>query len=965
MSKFAPQQPKVAAPTTTTTDHAPAEEAPGHSGDQEHAARVGHRFADIPVRTPSRSGAELIAAAGGGGQVPFRGEMEKSFGQSFSSVRAHLGKGDAMGALGAHAATQRENVFFASRTPSKELVAHELTHVVQNRNAGVTGGVQAKTASGRSDGAAEREADAVARDAAAGRQVSVSAAPGGGLQLKPYKVGDWVMKLIGKTLKPVRITKVTASNVPNDPVLYEYEERLSFGTTRSTCLGSSIQGPAEHLANKPQTLVNKPQSSVEESKSSDEESKSSDEQPKPSVKKKVYKPARKWDPVKTTDKWGQAYTHKEAQDEAIAERDEFGVDFGKKLERNLHISASINNLASLGRFEDAAKSGMKWASDGNKKLPEKNFRSAMAKRKDEDAPRSIAQFGSAAMQKSPPSSLGLAEKLVNESGKDWNKVKEKYIKKGDDTTMRLMLAYRRHEFERIFGLVINEMAADKTCRKRGFKRNMLKLNLPGSNDLTSDMDATLDHPPGKAWVGVEAVKRFNANFRAKWEKESGTVFDVNVYTPGFMPFDTNATPSGIVDRMQGKPILKNGEQELHPEDVIKGGVAKHDIARDLGDVKKAQQAKAKATDDAMADRVRPLDNETRKQVGAVHDVMALVKIRKFMDKDQWARYSKMLLDHMGAENKHLGTAKQRLEKADQTHEELQKELEEKKLELRVEKEKQLKKQAKKGVKPPQVLPQPNLEIKDDEDHGNEHGDPDEELEANNRLYEKYLTNVSAQLNEKDGSKKKDVNYVEWANAQTRANYFANEAYHTSAPAERVVMGQQMKLGVNLTPDETAQAINEQFGFVMEQRRHNKNDPGRFLWKSAKYVDRVAFMMNDLKPDKNNKDNKNNENKRLQNLPVDEKQLELVNKAAKDLLGFKKENISDTEKSKKSVAAQSMANLLNFNSQSMKPLPQHGAVQPPFLKKEPSVEEKAAQAMTEETMKISALTTAHLWANPEE
>ena len=70
------------------------------------------------------------------GELPFRAEMEAAFGADFSAVKVATGQRDAMAALGAEAATVDEEVSFAEATPDRRLVAHELTHVIQNRAAG-------------------------------------------------------------------------------------------------------------------------------------------------------------------------------------------------------------------------------------------------------------------------------------------------------------------------------------------------------------------------------------------------------------------------------------------------------------------------------------------------------------------------------------------------------------------------------------------------------------------------------------------------------------------------------------------------------------------------------------------------------------------------------------------------------------------------------------------------------------
>jgi hypothetical protein len=66
-------------------------------------------------------------------ELPYRSEMERRFGRSFDHVRAHV-DANATAAMGARAYTLGgRDIVFATATPDRELVAHELTHVVQQR----------------------------------------------------------------------------------------------------------------------------------------------------------------------------------------------------------------------------------------------------------------------------------------------------------------------------------------------------------------------------------------------------------------------------------------------------------------------------------------------------------------------------------------------------------------------------------------------------------------------------------------------------------------------------------------------------------------------------------------------------------------------------------------------------------------------------------------------------------------
>lgn len=111
----------------------------------------------------------------GGGAVPYQAEMEESFGVSFAGVEAHRGPAakQANTALDAQAYTMGDQMAFADRDPRKSLVAHELTHTLQQQ--GRTG--PALKASGGGGGvgvdtAGEAQAEAVEAAVAGGGKAS-------------------------------------------------------------------------------------------------------------------------------------------------------------------------------------------------------------------------------------------------------------------------------------------------------------------------------------------------------------------------------------------------------------------------------------------------------------------------------------------------------------------------------------------------------------------------------------------------------------------------------------------------------------------------------------------------------------------------------------------------------------------------------------------------------------------------
>jgi hypothetical protein len=96
-------------------------------------SRSNRLAADAGVQRKTVSDVASDGFRGAGSDVPYRAEMEQSFGRDFSGVRAYTGS-QAAGAndkLGANAYAMGSQVAFKSANPSKDLVAHELTHVVQ------------------------------------------------------------------------------------------------------------------------------------------------------------------------------------------------------------------------------------------------------------------------------------------------------------------------------------------------------------------------------------------------------------------------------------------------------------------------------------------------------------------------------------------------------------------------------------------------------------------------------------------------------------------------------------------------------------------------------------------------------------------------------------------------------------------------------------------------------------------
>ncbi len=121
----------------------------------------------VPQGPPDRATAAREGVREPGEAVPFAADMERSFGDAAAGVRAHSGPAaqEATRALGVQAFATGDDVAFGSRHPPKDVVAHEVAHVVQQR-AGEAG-LQGRGGPAGA-GAWEREADRAADRAVSG-----------------------------------------------------------------------------------------------------------------------------------------------------------------------------------------------------------------------------------------------------------------------------------------------------------------------------------------------------------------------------------------------------------------------------------------------------------------------------------------------------------------------------------------------------------------------------------------------------------------------------------------------------------------------------------------------------------------------------------------------------------------------------------------------------------------------------
>jgi len=184
------------------------------------------RAAGVPTASNIERQA-AVGVSGAGGAVPHAAQMEAAFGTSFADVSAHSGAeaAAACDALGAHAYATGSRVAFKVADPEPALVAHELTHVLQQRS-----GVQAKGA-GESV-ALESEADEVGARVARGESVAdvthkYTGATGAGLRSVQRKPNDNAGSASSTSAAPVQ-----TGSWPGGPA-GDKVERINFIDTNS------------------------------------------------------------------------------------------------------------------------------------------------------------------------------------------------------------------------------------------------------------------------------------------------------------------------------------------------------------------------------------------------------------------------------------------------------------------------------------------------------------------------------------------------------------------------------------------------------------------------------------------------------------------------------------------------------------------------------------------------------------
>jgi hypothetical protein len=361
--------------------------------------------------------------------------------------------------------------------------------------------------------------------------------------------------------------------------------------------------------------------------------------------------------------------------------------------------------------------------------------------------------------------------------------------------------------------------ADREARLKGAKAPPLRpldWNYgAGSGTATSDIDSNLQGDATEF-----AVRRFNAVFRGRWGgKESGRVFDLNVYARDYLP-------------ESGGGSLFGAKQSADSKSEKPGPLAPGTMWAERGVVfETAALERGKA----------PFEQAMSSQ-----EVFSLMKTRRDMSFFDWTRYKREQL--AGLKGSAHDKKADAVRKAEELYEQREQELAAR-IALLEKEAAELAGQGPKTTTPGGASP----------GGGGGHGS-DRRLEAENRLYEEKLDRVTTLREDLVVAKARMAagtgtqSEVEELSAQLTealqvSSMYANEAYVTRATVLHVVGNQQIlgaassasasTVEIALEAEDYLASANEQVGFIFDDFAREGGDVMKGLLKAGKYIMRLG------------------------------------------------------------------------------------------------------------------------------
>lgn len=230
---------------------------PAPAGRVRRPSEVPAGTARVLVRPAAGTALDVVRGSGQPLAVPVRQEMEGRLGADFSDVRVHTGAAAraSAAALGARAYTLGSHVVLGEESADKHTLAHELTHVIQQRRgpvAGISrgGGLKVSEPSDRDERAAAAHAAWAMghppREPAAARPASE---PPAGRHARPEVVQRAARVLFAGRNYPVRVGSLSEPDLQRVIALLEQNPAVANGVIQTKDIRIDLDGTA------PQTVL--------------------------------------------------------------------------------------------------------------------------------------------------------------------------------------------------------------------------------------------------------------------------------------------------------------------------------------------------------------------------------------------------------------------------------------------------------------------------------------------------------------------------------------------------------------------------------------------------------------------------------------------------------------------------------------------------------------------------------------
>jgi hypothetical protein len=402
------------------------------------------------------------------------------------------------------------------------------------------------------------------------------------------------------------------------------------------------------------------------------------------------------------------------------------------------------------------------------------------------------------------------DEILKECSLDWNVVRDRFAKDAYLTpVMNRMTRFRK---EQVLAL------AKSIQQETGVEFEAL-----GSEDKTSDLDLSFfTHGNIGVDTEVRAVGLFNSAFRKRWGKESGAVFDTNVYVRHFLP---------EVERLPDPN--KKGEREVKEEKQV-GSF--HKVNSEPGrrgeDEKQTTQELTKTDQSAESFETSKRAKTKRDEV---QDTASLVKMWMYMTDQEWETYKAERCKD--PEGKRDPKVEQRFKEAEKLGRAREQELAAKIAELDAQ----------------NAANDRALAFADEKSK-----DKHAEMRASNELYLEHLKKWAGYARKVDelraaidtargkGDKAEEASLTErYGQAlalakqeESMALMFANEPYFSEGAVVDVV-GKQGKLDVERSPRRLLASFQEQLGDTLKVLGEDHGSFDELVVKSGKYTTRMT------------------------------------------------------------------------------------------------------------------------------